>query len=68
MSISSLLPAFRQKVYQKFRKRADEALDLVDAVTAAGVFVSPVALSEEPPFRRKFSHCFLALCVAPSGF
>lgn len=55
MSIPSLLPAFRQRVYQKFRKRADAALDLVDAVTTAGVVASPVAMSAEPPFRRKFS-------------
>ncbi len=55
MSIPSLLAPFRQKVYQKFRKRADAALDLVDAVTTAGVVASPVAMSEEPPFRRKFS-------------
>ena len=55
MGIPSLLPAFRQKVHQKFRKRADAALDLVDAVTTAGVVASPVALSEEPSFRRKFS-------------
>ncbi|MCX6033036.1 MAG: transposase [Chloroflexi bacterium] len=55
MGIPSLLPAFRQKVHQKFRKRADAALDLVDAVTTAGVVASPVALSEEPSFRRTFS-------------
>jgi hypothetical protein len=55
MSVPSLLPAFRQKVHQKFGKRADAALDLVDAVTTAGVVASPVALSEEPSFRRKFS-------------
>ncbi|MCX6027705.1 MAG: transposase, partial [Chloroflexi bacterium] len=55
MSIPSLLAPFRQRVYQKFRKRADAALDLVDAVTTAGVVASPVAMSEEPPFRRKFS-------------
>ena len=55
MSIPSLLAPFRQKVYQKFRNRADAALDLVDAVTTAGVVASPVAMSEEPPFRRKFS-------------
>ncbi|MCX6027709.1 MAG: hypothetical protein NT169_00170, partial [Chloroflexi bacterium] len=55
MSIPSLLAPFRQRVYQKFRKRADAALDLVDAVTTAGVVASPVARSEEPPFRRKVS-------------
>jgi hypothetical protein len=55
MSLPSLLPAFRAKVHQKFRKRADAALDLIDAVTTAGAVSSPVAMSEEPPFRRKFS-------------
>lgn len=55
MSRPSLLPAFRAKLHQQFRKRADAALDLIDAVTTAGTVPSPVALSEEPPFRRKFS-------------
>lgn len=55
MSLPSMLLAFRTKIHQKFRKRADAALDLIDAVTTAGVVTSPVALSEEPPFRRKFS-------------
>jgi hypothetical protein len=61
MSIPSLLAPFRQKVYQKFRQRADAALDLVDAVTTAGVVASPVAMSEEPPFRRKFSMVYAVL-------
>lgn len=55
MSLPSMLLAFRTKIHQKFRKRAEAALDLIDAVTTAGVVTSPVALSEEPPFRRKFS-------------
>jgi hypothetical protein len=40
------------------RKRADAILDLVDALTVAGYVDSPVALSEETPFRRKFSSIF----------
>lgn len=40
------------------RKRADAILDLVDALTVAGHVNSPVALSEETPFRRKFSSIF----------
>jgi len=40
------------------RKRADAILDLVDALTVAGHVESPVALSEETPFRRKFSSIF----------
>jgi hypothetical protein len=49
---------FREKVYQSMRKRADAVLDLVDALTVAGHVKSPVALSEETPFRRKFSSIF----------
>jgi hypothetical protein len=49
---------FREKVYQSMRKRADAILDLVDALTVAGHVASPVALSEETPFRRKFSSIF----------
>ena len=55
MRIASALSAFRRSVYQKFHQRADAPLDLVDAVTTAGRVASPVALSEEPLFRRKFS-------------
>ena len=40
------------------RKRADGLLDLIDALTVAGHVDSPVALSEETPFRRKFSSIF----------
>jgi hypothetical protein len=40
------------------RKRADAILDLIDALTVAGHVDSPVALSEETPFRRKFSSIF----------
>jgi hypothetical protein len=49
---------FRTAVYQSLRKRADAILDLVDALTVAGHVASPVALSEETPFRRKFSSIF----------
>jgi hypothetical protein len=49
---------FREKVYQSMRKRADAIVDLVDALTVAGHVDSPVALSEETPFRRKFSSIF----------
>ena len=49
---------FREKVYQSMRKRADAILDLIDALTVAGHVGSPVALSEETPFRRKFSSIF----------
>jgi Transposase DDE domain len=49
---------FREKVYQSMWKRADALLDLIDALTVAGHVDSPVALSEETPFRRKFSSIF----------
>lgn len=49
---------FRTAVYQSILKRADAILDLVDALTVAGHVDSPVALSEEAPFRRKFSSIF----------
>jgi hypothetical protein len=53
-----LTQQFREKVYQSMRKRADAIVDLVDALTVAGHVDSPVALSEETPFRRKFSSIF----------
>lgn len=49
---------FRKAVYQSILKRADAILDLVDALTVAGHVDSPVALSEEAPFRRKFCSIF----------
>jgi hypothetical protein len=49
---------FRKTVYQSFVKRADAMMDLIDALTVAGHVDSPVALSEETPFRRKFSSIF----------
>ena len=53
-----LIQQFRKAVYQSLRKRADAILDMVDALTVAGHVDSPVALSEETPFRRKFSSIF----------
>lgn len=49
---------FRQKLYQILPKRADAILDFIDALTVAGHVASPVALSEEAPFRRKFSSIY----------
>lgn len=63
-----LLQQFRQTVYQAMRKRADAFLDLVDALTAADHINSPVALSEETPFRRKFSSVFDTLQQAEIDF
>lgn len=55
MNIQSSLQQFREKVSRKFLKRSDAAMDLIDALTVAGHVESPVALSKEAPFRRKFS-------------
>ncbi len=63
-----LLQQFRQTVYQAMRKRADAFLDLMDALTVAGHVNSPVALSEETPFRRKFSSIFDTLLQAEIDF
>jgi DDE superfamily endonuclease len=48
------LSEFRKAVYQSLRRRADVLFDLIDALTVAGQVSSPVALSEQKPFRRKF--------------
>jgi hypothetical protein len=58
MSTTTFLQQFRQSVYQILTKRADATLDFVDAITVAGHVSSPVALSEEIPFRRKFSSIY----------
>jgi hypothetical protein len=58
MTQTTLIQQFRQLVYQILLKRADATLDLVDALTGAGHVGSPVALSEEVPFRRKFSSVY----------
>ncbi len=58
MNTLSLFQQFRQSVYQILPKRADASLDLIDALTVAGHVASPVALSEEAPFRRKFGSIY----------
>ncbi len=58
MQITSHIQQFRQSVYQILSKRADAILDFIDAITVAGHVFSPVALSEEIPFRRKFSSIY----------
>ena len=52
---------FRDAVYQSLTKRAAALMDLLDALTGARHVDSPVALSEEPPFRREFSSVYDAL-------
>lgn len=49
---------FRKAVYQNFVKRADILFNVVDALTVAGHVSSPVSLSEEMPFVRKFSSVY----------
>jgi hypothetical protein len=49
---------FRKAVYQSLRRRADILFDLIDALTVAGQVSSPVALSEQKPFRRKFGSVY----------
>ena len=58
MNTTSVLQQFRQSVYQILPQRADAMVDLVDALTVAGHVDSPVALSEEAPYRRKFSSIY----------
>lgn len=52
---------FREAVYQEVIWRPAAILDLMDALTIAGHVNSPVALSESPVFRRKFSSVYDAL-------
>jgi hypothetical protein len=49
---------FRKAVYQSLRSRADILFDLIDALTVAGQVSSPVALSEQKRFRRKFESVY----------
>ncbi len=58
---------FREAVYQTVTYRPDAILDLVDALTVVGQVSSPVALSESPLFRRKFSSVYDALTDGELG-
>ena len=49
---------FRKAVYQSLKRRAAILFDLIDALTVAGQVNSPVALSEQKPFRRKFGSVY----------
>jgi len=61
------LSEFREAVYQKVVWRPAAILDLMDALTIAGQVNSPVALSESPVFRRKFSSVYDALVHGDLG-
>jgi hypothetical protein len=63
-----LIRQFRDAVYQSLRKRQDAVLDLIDALTVAGHVESPVTLSEQTPFRRKFSMVYDTLANAAIDF
>jgi hypothetical protein len=52
------LQQFRQAVHGCFKRRADSALDLLDALTQTPHVDSPVALSESTAFRRAFSSVY----------
>lgn len=56
--MTQTISEFRKAVYQTFHKRADILFNLVDALTVAGSVSSPVALSEQKPFERKFSSVY----------
>lgn len=58
MDNTQALEQFREAVHDSFTRRADAALDLVDALTGAGQVDSPVALSEAASFQRKFSSVY----------
>ena len=64
MNTPSPLQQFRQAVYASLRQRADATVDLLDALTVAGHVESPVALSEQPLFRRQFSGVYDVLAEA----
>ena len=68
VTTTMLTQQFRTAVYQSIRKRADAFFDLLDALTVAGHVSSPVALSEETPFRRKFCSVFDTLRNAELEF
>jgi len=53
-----MIERFREEVYQSFEQRADAGMDLIDALSSAVAVESPVALSESPLFRRKYSSVY----------
>ena len=65
--MTKTISEFREAVYQKVTYRPAAILDLVDALTITGHVNSPVALSESPVFRRKFSSVYDALVHGELG-
>jgi hypothetical protein len=65
---ANLFQQFRDAVYQSLLKRPDAVMDLIDALTVADHVGSPVTLSEQMPFRRKFSMVYDTLSNAVIDF
>jgi hypothetical protein len=61
VSKNKVISEFRKAVYQSLKRRADALFDLIDALTVAVQVSSPVALSEQKPFRRKFGSVYDSL-------
>lgn len=53
-----MINRFRREVYQNLTRRNDSGLELIDALSSTPVVESPVALSESPLFRRRFSSVY----------
>ena len=49
---------FQQLVYQSIESRADAGLEFINALSSATTVESPVAVSESPLFKRKFSSVY----------
>jgi hypothetical protein len=58
MTDTTAIQQFRDTVYQSFEQRGDAGLDLIDALTSSVMVESPVALSENPLFRRAYSSVY----------
>jgi hypothetical protein len=58
------LQQFRRQVYQSFSRRADALMDLVDGLACSDHVESPVAVSQNPGFRRRFPSIYDALHFA----
>lgn len=52
---------FRQELYQNFNKRADTALELLDALCGFPAAASPVQLTLSPEFRRTYTALYKAV-------
>ena len=55
------LQQFRRRLYQTFCQRADASFDLIDALAQSAQVESPVAVSQNPAFRRGYASVYDAL-------